>query len=459
MGVSGTASGEEEDKGWNGNVFQVRDWHASPSWDSVQCLLRHDAHAHHSYPVWDRVLEQQPPYWPMVKGFLRRLPPRVTEMSVKSLLVSVRNVSPVASWGLLVVDECFETLQGNDEDGVLDGKVGSGTRAGGSGRGNGGAGAVGRTDSGGLGTSSSTSTSGGNAGGATLRSNVDKMKRVEKYRTRADMAGGEGKQSREEVCQALIKMAANRKDVYAVLEVVRLAKRWGVQLRSRDWALALHTTWASRRSTPANTFRSSFSLLLQGVQESGIALDQDTSQTIVQFLAETDPAGELTWRMLGQEVRPESTSSFVHCTAMASLILSSLDPEMRQCVELTEPMYESAKYLQVKHASRVIGQVSSRGRDQLPPELLERIEALWKRATAGAMDDWRELHLLLTEALGNGHLACAVDDPQLRDALSQLIAVVTYHVSFHHLDESAAFALMYRWFDQLDLRSKITANH
>ena len=44
--------------------------------------------------MWARSLEQLPPYWPMVKAHLKRLPIPIMERAVASLLVSVRNVTP-----------------------------------------------------------------------------------------------------------------------------------------------------------------------------------------------------------------------------------------------------------------------------------------------------------------------------------------------------------------------------
>jgi len=235
---------------------------------------------------------------------------------------------------------------------------------------------------------------------------------------------------------ALIKMAANRQDVYALVEAGALARQWGVVLHGRHWALALQTAWAARGTVPDDMYRSCFSALLREIQKADVTLDFDTTQTVVQFLVDTEPSGELTWRMLARLVRVGSVpgtadarthidthahthhgpdASFIQCAALTSLLLQSVGSrsDVPCPVETTEPLYESEKYLHVwpRQLSGVGANVCAYGEGVVCGAYLHELRRLWGAAEFGSRKGghWAAMQALLEVGMGS-HIGLGGED-------------------------------------------------
>jgi hypothetical protein len=271
--------------------------------------------------MWSRVLEPLPPYWQIMEHYLEDLTPKVVDQSVAGVLVSMRNSRPSVGFGLLLLDCCH--LQYIE-------------------------------------TNKTKST------GARAITDGREMTRLA--------------QLREQINFALIKMAANRRDIYGILEAIQAADKLEHKIGSQGWTLALHSVWAARNIVPKQIYRSCFSYILRKFQETYPSLNHDSTRIVLQYLVDTDPHGDLTWRLLGRladytsavesnlsdresEARSEdkdlyddrskdnsNCSSFVECVALSSLILSTIKEHgvgFKNPLQMTTPLYENEKYLYI----------------------------------------------------------------------------------------------------------------
>ena len=414
---------------------------------------------------WHRMLEPLPPYWEALAGFFSALPVSTRLQSVAAVLVSTRNVQPSVAWGLLLagaVDRNDFSAFSGPIPLPLPSAVASAAAA---------AKAVGMTVPASSSSSASTSV----------------------YPSSSSSSSSSSSPSAEQgqICLALVKMAANRQDVYGMLETIHLAERWGVRIDARLWEIALQTAWASRELVPERAYRSSFSAVLRKIQGAEVTLDSDMTTTVTQFLVDTDPGGELTWRMLARLVKMDfEECTRVGCIALSHLILASVDsstssstpssPPSLPLLRMSEPLYESAKYLFMlpTDAHKIMAKVSAAGRRQLDEVFLRELQRLWLGFTAGKDDDRLALVALVEyglvredgchhhhdeddddthEATGQGTLV-ALDDEELRDALSLVVVQLGFHTAFYGRDSITACRLLHAWAEAQSLREFFAQN-
>jgi hypothetical protein len=82
------------------------------------------------------------------------------------------------------------------------------------------------------------------------------------------------------------------------------------------------------------------------MREFGVDLEPSTTRTLLRFLVHTQPASELTWKIIHRLYRDKGAQvTHIECIAATVLLLQRLPRDDRAIVTLARPLYRSENYL------------------------------------------------------------------------------------------------------------------
>ena len=250
---------------------------------------------------------------------------------------------------------------------------------------------------------------------------------------------------------AAIDMCRNSLDIYSLIEILRMAREDGFELKERDWENVIRTAWRCRRSQALSpeSFDTAFREVLDFLQSSGSSLTQKSTYLLLRFLAESQGEGKLLDK-LTRNLREDEAISVRHSEVaiLTHLMLKQRQLRVHKGVfALQTPMFECEDYL--KHspgAAKFVYDTMCAWSHVISGSFVEEFDTHWRRMrSARGRRDMFDL------------LMCTISDPGQRFALvhangSQsasrrafiLLSVYTAHsLAVSDLNFRAAYNLLY----------------